>query len=422
MLIGERLIQANEDLAYESRLAYGRLGGKLRDLSDLIEQSVLGASRSLPPAVGQNYQQAMQLFVNNGGTNHLKEFARQLDEIGDSRIQTSSNIIEAKWQIIAEVIRLLIELFVTAVLAIFSGGTSAGKMALARARSRVVILTVLDWLISHTRMMPFLSEAIEEAFQAFAVRLAMMAFGPNDRRPKGIDWAAIGIDGLAGAFMGVFSPALKSITKNIGGGALKKLGSGFWDGQGPGLPFSMKDLSKDVVSKSTLPGWVSKTTSTATHQADDFLVSGFSESGAEVVISGLLTGKWTWNDATWGNTFLGSGISSVSEKGLDVGAVKFGESIGSLGSKFNSTFDFSPPAAAGAASPAPVVSADPTAGWAAGVSTRSATGPSTRTSMSRPPVPERPTCRRWVRSRSLSPSCPHTLPSHRSRPRPRTVV
>src|SRR5258708_285689 len=154
VLTRERLMQANEDLAYASHQPYKRLGKGLIELSDMIEQSVVGTGKALPPQVGQDYVRAMNTLVNDGGTNYLKQFAQQLDQIGDGRVQTSMNITEAKWSIIAELIRLLIELLIALVMSIFSGGSTAGEAAVAKARSRVLILAVMDRLLKQTHLMP----------------------------------------------------------------------------------------------------------------------------------------------------------------------------------------------------------------------------------------------------------------------------
>ncbi|MEE1767847.1 hypothetical protein PUR34_06545 [Streptomyces sp. JV185] len=308
VLIGERLLQADEDLAYASRRPYHRLADRLTDLSGEIEQSVVGISRSLPPKVGANYLQSMRLFIDNGGTNHLRDFSDQLKTIGDGRTETSMNITESKWQIIAELIRLMIELLIIAVMAFFSGGASASDAAVAKARSRVVLLTVLDTLLKRTHLMPSLSEAFQEAFQTFAVRLAMMAAGPDGRRPKGFDWKAIAQDGVFGAFAGffhgVFSSGLGKLLKNF-------------TGSGP-----VKNLTKDVTDKAPRPKTFSAKNlgNTALNDTKDFLTSGGSEAVAEIVAGGLMTGNWT---TSW-DTFLGSGISSKAESLLEHGAAKPG--------------------------------------------------------------------------------------------------
>ncbi|MYU48360.1 hypothetical protein GTV15_19985, partial [Streptomyces sp. SID7803] len=43
VLIGEKMLQADEDMAFANGRPYGRLGGRrVRDLSDLIEQTAGG--------------------------------------------------------------------------------------------------------------------------------------------------------------------------------------------------------------------------------------------------------------------------------------------------------------------------------------------------------------------------------------------
>ncbi|MFJ2873835.1 hypothetical protein [Streptomyces sp. NPDC087298] len=307
VLIGERLLQADEDLAYASRRPYHRLSGRLTDLSSEIEGSVVGISRSLPPQVGANYLQSMRLFIDNGGTNHLREFSDQLKTIGDGRTETSMNITESKWQIIAELIRLMIELLVIFVMSFFTAGTTASDAAVAKGRSRVVVLTALDTLLKRTHLMPSLSEAFEEAFMNFAVRLAMMAAGPDGRRPKGFDWKAIAQDGVFGAFAGlfhgVFSSGMGKFLKNFKG------------------PNPTKNLTKDVTGKVPPPKFsVKNLAKTGVKDTKDFLVSGGSEAVAEIVAGGLMTGKWS---TSW-DTFLGSGISGKAESVLSSGAAKPG--------------------------------------------------------------------------------------------------
>ncbi|MES9509340.1 hypothetical protein ABWJ92_23485 [Streptomyces sp. NPDC000609] len=307
VLIGERLLQADEDLAYASRRPYHRLSGRLTDLSSEIEGSVVGISRSLPPQVGANYLQSMRLFIDNGGTNHLREFSDQLKTIGDGRTETSMNITESKWQIIAELIRLMIELLVIFIMSFFTAGTTASDAAVAKGRSRVVVLTALDTLLKRTHLMPSLSEAFEEAFMNFAVRLAMMAAGPDGRRPKGFDWKAIAQDGVFGAFAGlfhgVFSSGMGKFLKNFKG------------------PNPTKNLTKDVTGKVPPPKFsVKNLVKTGVKDTKDFLVSGGSEAVAEIVAGGLMTGKWS---TSW-DTFLGSGISGKAESVLSSGAAKPG--------------------------------------------------------------------------------------------------
>ncbi|MFF2326489.1 MULTISPECIES: hypothetical protein [unclassified Streptomyces] len=306
VLIGERLLQADEDLAYASRRPYHRLGERMSQLSTDIERSVLGISRSLPPEVGSNYLKSMKLFIDNGGTNHLNEFSDQLRTIGNGRTDTSMNITESKWQIIAELIRLLIELTIIFVMSFFTAGASASDAAVAKARSRVAVLTVLDQLLKRTHLMPTVSQALEEAFTTFAVRLAMMAAGPDGRRPKGFDWKAIVQDGIIGGFGGLFHGGLSSGFDKI----LKNFTS------------PAKNIAGDITSKAIRPSSfsVKNLGNTTLNDAKSFLVSGGSETLAEFVGGGLTTGNWT---TTW-DTFLGSGISSKAESALSHAASKPG--------------------------------------------------------------------------------------------------
>ncbi|MEU8588767.1 hypothetical protein AB0C59_17470 [Streptomyces sp. NPDC048664] len=342
VLIGERLLQANEDLAYASHVPYKQLGKRVLELSDVIEQSVVGTGRALPPRVGNDYVRAMNLFVNDGGTNYLKDFADQLDEIAQGRVQTSMNITESKWQIIAELIRLLVELAIILVMSVFSGGSSAGEAAVAKARSRVVVLTVMDTLLKRTHLMPTLSEAFEEAFMTFAVRLAMMVAGPEGRRPKGFDWAQIAQDGAFGAFASLFHGAFS----HIGDGLGKFFKNDFKHG-----PVT-KDLADDITSKvgkNETPSKFGRNNDVhhfdgdGSHVRDlgegknsrwspdeiardlgrdsrDFVTEGGSEAAAEFLGSGLFTGNWS---TSW-DTFLGAGISGKVEHTLSEAAAGAG--------------------------------------------------------------------------------------------------
>ncbi|MFF0035889.1 hypothetical protein ACFYRG_06620 [Streptomyces mirabilis] len=321
VLIGERLLQANEDQAYASHLPYKQLSKRVLELSDVIEQSVVGTGRALPPQVGNNYVRAMNLFVNDGGTNYLKDFADQLDEIAEGRAQTSMNITESKWQIIAELIRLLIELAIILVMSIFSGGSSAGEAAVARARSRVVILTVMDTLLKRTHLMPTLSEAFEEAFMTFAVRLAMMVAGPDGRRPKGFDWAQIAQDGAFGAFASLFHGAFSHLGDTLGK---------FFKNDFKNSPFG-KDFANDIAPKTVKNDLGNIGGNNSRFSPDhivrdlgrdsrDFVAEGGSEALAEFLGSGLFTGNWS---TSW-DTFLGAGISGKVENTLSEGAAGTG--------------------------------------------------------------------------------------------------
>ncbi|MER6290339.1 hypothetical protein [Streptomyces sviceus] len=344
LLIGERMLQADEDKAYQSHEPYDRLGKQLTKLSELIEDSVIEVGRSLPPQVATRYVRAMNMFVDDGGRNYLKEFADELDVVARGRVETSINITEAKWQIIAEIVRLLIELAVILVMSVFSGGATAGKAAVARAQSRVTILAILDQLMKRTHLMPSLSEAFDEAFTTFAVRLAMIAFGPDGRRPKGFDWSQIVQDAVFGGITGMFHGVFE--------GVADRLRNFFRRSHLDDTVF--KKFDEDVLPKvdrnrSDLPSSSNNRDfgnrdigdrdfgNRDTHDRDGFgddigdaVAEGAAETFGEFVTVGLFTGSW----ALSGDTFL-----TATGSALFMGAVFAG--VAKFGSQFNIHMDTS---------------------------------------------------------------------------------
>ncbi|MBW3708927.1 hypothetical protein DTB58_34495, partial [Streptomyces griseus] len=202
ILTGEKLMDADEDLAFESRRPYSGLGRKLERLSSLIDKSIHDIGESMPDDLATSYGRAMGMLVDDGGKNYLRDFAEQLDRIAEGRRKTSMDIMESKWQVIAEIIRLLIEIAIYLAMSFFTGGASASQIMMAKLRSRFFILTTLSHLLQRLHLTPSLTEAFAEAFTTFAVRLAMMNFAPDGRRPDGIDWSDIGKAAAVGAAAG----------------------------------------------------------------------------------------------------------------------------------------------------------------------------------------------------------------------------
>ncbi|NEB65455.1 hypothetical protein G3I61_38355, partial [Streptomyces diastaticus] len=225
ILTGERLIDADEDLAYESRGPYARLGRKIDQMSALIQKSVHDIGEAMPDDLSKAYAAAMGTLTDDGGRNYLREFSEQLDKIAEGRRKTSMDIMESKWQVIAEVIRLLIEIAIYLALSFFTGGASASQIMLAKMRSRFFILTTLSHLLQRLHIAPSLTEAFSEAFTTFAVRLAMMNFAPDGRRPDGFDWSQILKDAAFGAAAGgltsLFADFARRIVKGYDGTFLK---------------------------------------------------------------------------------------------------------------------------------------------------------------------------------------------------------
>lgn len=215
ILTGEKLIDADEDLAYESRKPYSGLGRKLDRMSSLIEKSVHDIAESMPDDLAKSYAKAMGVLIDDGGKNYLREFAEQLDKIAEGRRKTSMDIMESKWQVIAEVIRLLIEIALYLAMSFFTGGASASQIMMAKLRSRFAILTTLSHLLHRLHLAPSLTEAFAEAFTTFAVRLAMMNFAPDGRRPDRFDWNDILKSAAFGAAAGLFTSIFDDIAKRI---------------------------------------------------------------------------------------------------------------------------------------------------------------------------------------------------------------
>ncbi|MEU3743316.1 hypothetical protein AB0E78_40490 [Streptomyces sp. NPDC032198] len=377
ILTGEKLIDADEDLAYESRRPYSGLGRKLDRVSSLIEKSVHDIAESMPDDLSKSYAKAMGTLTDDGGKNYLREFAEQLDKIAEGRRKTSMDIMESKWQVIAEVIRLLIEIAIYLAMSFFTGGASASQIMMAKLRSRFMILTTLSHLLQRLHIAPSLTEAFAEAFTTFAVRLAMMNFAPDGRRPDGFDWndilksAAFGA--AAGAFTSIFNDFAKNIVKSYDNNFLKngpdrdfkhnpggpntpnldlknngpnpkpnpnpgpnpKPSPDPTPGPTPGPhrdnppnnPFSFRNNPNLWRNNQLLRNNADRPGALAGHYGikgtADFIAAGAGESLAEILIKGAFDGDWS---TSW-STFVGAGISSQVESTLTGGALNSGAEL-----------------------------------------------------------------------------------------------
>ncbi|MEU1126228.1 hypothetical protein ABZ371_22350, partial [Streptomyces sp. NPDC005899] len=374
ILTGEKLMDADEDLAYESRRPYSGLGRKLERLSSLIDKSIHDIGESMPDDLAKSYGRAMGMLVDDGGKNYLRDFAEQLDKIAEGRRKTSMDIMESKWQVIAEIIRLLIEIAIYLAMSFFTGGASASQIMLAKMRSRFFILTTLSHLLQRLHLAPSLTEAFAEAFTTFAVRLAMMNFAPDGRRPDGIDWADVGKAGAFGAaagfLTGIFDDFARRIVRSYDNDFLKNgpdLGfknnpdhryrpeadltdngpkprpnpdrdtphdrpepSPHADGPYPGNnlpvtfrnnPLSFRNNPELWRNNQLLRFNADRPGALAGHYglkgAADFLAAGSGEALAEILIKGAFDGDWS---TSW-STFVGAGISSQVEATLSDTAV-----------------------------------------------------------------------------------------------------
>ncbi|MFE7890431.1 hypothetical protein [Streptomyces sp. NPDC057412] len=381
ILTGEKLIDADEDLAYESRRPYSGLGRKVDRLSSLIDKSIHDIAEVMPDDLSKSYAKAMGMLIDDGGKNYLREFAEQLDKIAEGRRKTSMDIMESKWQVIAEVIRLLIEIAIYLAMSFFTGGASASQIMMAKLRSRFLILTTLSHLLQRLHLAPSLTEAFAEAFTTFAVRLAMMNFAPNGRRPDGFDWGDIlksaAFGAAAGFLTSIFDDIAKKIVrsfdtnflkqgpdldfkpnpnlKNIPNPEFKNPGSGPKpdpgptpkdrpdpgpNANGPGgaphtpprtfrndNPLSFRNNPNLWRNSRILRDNADRPGALAGHYGikgtSDFLAAGAGEALAEILIKGAFDGDWS---TSW-STFVGAGISSQVEATLTDTALNSGAEL-----------------------------------------------------------------------------------------------
>ncbi|MER6181915.1 hypothetical protein [Streptomyces sp. NPDC001652] len=380
ILTGEKLIDADEDLAYESRRPYSGLGRKVDRLSSLIDKSVHDIAEVMPDDLSKSYAKAMGMLIDDGGKNYLREFAEQLDKIAEGRRKTSMDIMESKWQVIAEVIRLLIEIAIYLAMSFFTGGASASQIMMAKLRSRFLILTTLTHLLQRLHLAPSLTEAFAEAFTTFAVRLAMMNFAPDGRRPDGFDWNDILKSAAFGAAAGFLTSVFDDIAKKIvrsydtnflkngpdldfkpnpnlktptpefksnGPGPRPEPGPGptpkdrpdpGQNANGPGVtnnppltfrdnPLSFRNNPNLWRNNQVLRNNADRPGALAGHYGlkgtSDFLAAGAGEALAEILIKGAFDGDWS---TSW-STFVGAGISSQVEATLTDTALNSGAEL-----------------------------------------------------------------------------------------------
>ncbi|MGW0103499.1 WXG100-like domain-containing protein, partial [Nocardia sp. NPDC003354] len=209
IIIGERFMQANEDLAYQSHEAFKDFAARVERLSDLLEESINASSGALPPEVAERYKRATRMVTDDGGTNYAAEFSKQLRDVAEGRVQTSIQIAEGKVSLLVELAALAFTLFFLEKLAAFTFGGTGALAEFAKAVARYRMLSILAVLNGHTKLLPTLNEALEEMFTALASRLILMASAPPGRKPHGIDVKDLFVNFAAGALNSIFEHVLK---------------------------------------------------------------------------------------------------------------------------------------------------------------------------------------------------------------------
>ncbi|MFJ9244869.1 hypothetical protein [Streptomyces sp. NPDC101776] len=335
ILIGEKFLEANEDHAYDTSRSFDQLHQHVGALKSRANQAVLAVGEGLPKGTADQFIGAINQVLP-----YLDQFEADLDKVTKNQVNIAMQIREAKWNIIAELIRLFIELAILAVMSFFTGGASASEAAVARARSRVFILEVLLELSRRTHLLPSFLEAVEEAFMTLAVRLAMMVGAPKGQRPKSIDWGDIALSAAFGAVAGFLAPILTKTMKNLTNNVknIGDLGKKFDDIHvGGAKPPKPNDTDLNLTNKpksGPTPGpgtHVPKTTPTVTphvtptphgdesfsakvlDQSGEFVADGASETLAESLVMGAFFGDFT---PSW-QTFVGAGLSERFEAGAE---------------------------------------------------------------------------------------------------------
>ncbi|MGW3108752.1 hypothetical protein [Streptomyces sp. NPDC001100] len=349
ILIGEKFLEANEDHAYDTSRSFDELHQHIGALKSRAKQAVLTVGEGLPKGTADQFIGAINEVLP-----YLDKFEADLDNVTKNQVNIAMQIREAKWNIIAELIRLFIELAILAVMSFFTGGASASEAAVARARSRVFILEVLLELSRRTHLMPSFLEAAEEAFMTLAVRLAMMVGAPKGQRPKSIDWGDIGLSAAFGAVAGFLAPILTKTMKNLTNNVknIGDLGKKFDDiNVGGAKPPKLNDTNLNLTNKpksGPTPGpgtHVPKTTPTVTphvtptphgdesfsakvlDQSGEFVADGASETLAESLVMGAFFGDFT---PSW-QTFVGSGLSERFEAGAEHAVTNSADWLKNLG-------------------------------------------------------------------------------------------
>ncbi|WP_406263320.1 hypothetical protein OIA45_45800 (plasmid) [Streptomyces chartreusis] len=278
VLLGELPLQASSDMAFERSTPFEEHGDRLLELRGRVAELMGKVDGALPPEVAARFKEAMSTLTDSLGSDRMTEFSGQFRQKSRNQVQQSQNIMEGKFEIIAEAMLLLAQLAIIAALSVFTGGLSFGETAAAKARSTVAVLTILDRLLRQTRLMPSLSEAVEEAFTAFAVRLAMLALNDGKRRPDGIDWQKIGRSAAVGALAGFGASVLSGSLLKVFKKQFDELGGSKWGRFGG-------DVFRSVSSEGPAEGF------------------------AEFMVNGLFDGKWKFSPMS----LAGGSVSAVSE-------------------------------------------------------------------------------------------------------------
>ncbi|MDW6056886.1 hypothetical protein SAZ11_00620 [Streptomyces sp. FXJ1.4098] len=180
VLIGEKPIGARENLAWDSQDQYPDLADKLTAALDNLRDSLGDVARAFPKQVGDAINKAMGPLLDSSGSDGIGDLLNRLRmDLPNERGNQSIKIQQAKWEIIAEITMMLIELAALSAMSFFTGGLSLSTAALVRARAALGILMAMQRLLNFFPIAGALLEAVQEMIQALAVNLAQLAINPR---------------------------------------------------------------------------------------------------------------------------------------------------------------------------------------------------------------------------------------------------
>ncbi|MEU5977612.1 lonely Cys domain-containing protein [Streptomyces sp. NPDC047315] len=278
VLLGELPLQASSDMAFSSATPYDDKAGQVLTLRGELIDLLGKVDGALPPQVAASFKEALAPLTGMGGSDVLGDLAQEIRKVSGNRVKQSQKIMESKYEIIAEALILLAELAIIAALSVFTGGLSFTQTATAKARTTVAVLTIMQRLLNQTHLLSALSEAVQEALTALAVRLAMIALNDGKRRPDGIDGRDILKAFVVGGFAGFFGDVISKYIGDIFKNQFKNFGDNKWAVFGG-------NVFRNAASE------------------------GPSEGFAEFLVNGIFDGRWKFDLLS----MAGGSVSAVTE-------------------------------------------------------------------------------------------------------------
>ncbi|MFE3144375.1 lonely Cys domain-containing protein [Streptomyces scopuliridis] len=214
VVVGEWFPLTNEDIAALRGQIMEATKGKVDILKGKVDDSVAFVGDALPGEVGKNFIDAMGVIRPE-----LDKLTDGMSEASEGHRKTSMDVREAKWNLIAELIKLAAEIAVFTALAAITGGASATQIAVRKMIARVRMLVILHELANRIPFISAIPEAIEEALLTLGTRLALMRWAPEDLRPGGVNWKDVGIAGFFGwltsTFANIFGAVVRKFTNGL---------------------------------------------------------------------------------------------------------------------------------------------------------------------------------------------------------------